>query len=287
MTATRRLTAGRPLMAASVKPRIKTELNVHRFVIPYRLYGEGIHSLVFINGIQQSMAMWHSFVRRFCRDYRIVIFDLPNQGKARVVSGPLDMSLVEQVDVLDAVIAAVGIDDHLTICSASWGGVIAASYAVQHPDRVRRLIMASMGTKPNDKLTELITKGTKTSLNPAEVAEALIQSFGQDLPPAIKTKILTQFRQMSGEDLQAFIRHGRWVLSVHDLANAVDVSKIQCKTILLHGEKDTITDADDVRFLASQIPRSEMKVIKGVGHFLHLENDKLLEVYDEILASPY
>jgi len=30
-----------------------------------------------------------------------------------------------------------------------------------------------------------------------------------------------------------------------------------------------------------------MKVIKGVGHFLHLEKEDLLDVYDEILAEPY
>jgi pimeloyl-ACP methyl ester carboxylesterase len=275
-------------MAAWVMPRTKTALNMDRFVIPYRVYGDGVHTLVFINGIQQSMAMWQSFVRRFCRDYRIVIFDFPYQGKGRIVSGSVDLTLDEQVDVLGAIVNAAGIDDRLTICSASWGGVIAAGYAVRHPHRVQRLILASMGTKPNKKMTELITQGTQVfPQDSAGVAEALIQSFGQDLPPAIKNKIVTQFQRMSGEALEAFCRHGLWVLSIGELGKAVDVSQIKCKTILLHGENDTIIDADDVRVLATQIPRAEMKVIKGVGHFLHLEKEDLLDVYDEILAAPY
>ena len=275
-------------MAAWVMPRTKTALKMDRFVIPYRVYGEGVHSLVFINGIQQSMAMWQSFVRRFCRHYRIVIFDFPYQGKGRIVSGSVDMTLDEQVDVLGAVVNAAGIDDRLTICSASWGGVIAAGYAVRHPKRVQRLILASMGTRPNKKMTEMITQGTQVfPQNGAGVAETLIQSFGQDLPPAMKNKIAAQFQRMSGEALQAFCRHGRWVLSIGELGKAVDVSKIKCKTILLHGENDTIIDADDVKVLATQIPRAELKIIKGVGHFLHLEKEDLLDVYDEILASPY
>lgn len=273
-------------MAAWAMPRTKTALKMDRFVVPYRVYGDGLQTLVFINGIQQSMAMWHSFVLRFSRDYRLVIFDFPYQGKGRIVSGSIDMTLDEQVDVLDAVVNAAGIDDRLTICSASWGGVIAAGYAVRHPDRVQRLIMASMGTRPNKKMTELITQGTKVfPQNSAGVAEALIQSFGQDLPPAIKNKIATQFQRMSGAALAAFCRHGLWVLSIGELGKVVDVSKIKCKTILLHGENDAIIDADDVRVLATQIPRAEMKVIKGVGHFLHLEKAELLDVYEEILAA--
>ena len=268
--------------------RTKTVLKMDRFVIPYRVYGEGVHTLVFINGIQQSMAMWQSFVRRFCRDYRIVIFDFPFQGKGRIVRGSIDMTLDEQVDVLGAVVNAAGINNRLTICSASWGGVIAAGYAVRHPQRVQRLIMASMGTRPNKKMTEMITQGTQFfPQNSAEVAETLIQSFGQDLPPAMKNKIAAQFQRMSGEALEAFCRHGLWVLSIGELGKAVDVSKIKCKTILLHGENDTIIDADDVKILATQIPRAELKVIKGVGHFLHLEKEDLLVVYDEILAAPY
>jgi pimeloyl-ACP methyl ester carboxylesterase len=274
-------------MATSAMPVIKHALKTHRFVIPYRVYGQGSHSLVFINGIQQSMAMWHSFVRRFSPDYRIVIFDFPNQGKGRVVHGSLHISLEEQVGVVEAVIDAAGIDDQLTVCSASWGGVIAASYAVKHPKRLQRLIMASMGTRPSERMVEMITKGAQMPPDDRdEVAETLIQNFGQDLPAAMKNKIVTQFRQMSREALQAFCQHGLWVLSVRELSNAVDVSKIQCKTILLHGEKDTIIDVNDVTFLASQIPHSEMKVIKNVGHFLHLEREDLLDVYEEILAAP-
>ena len=34
-----------------------------------------------------TMAMWHSFVRRFSRSYRSVLFDYPNQGAGRIIKG--------------------------------------------------------------------------------------------------------------------------------------------------------------------------------------------------------
>jgi pimeloyl-ACP methyl ester carboxylesterase len=40
-----------------------------------------------------------------------------------------------------------------------------------------------------------------------------------------------------------------------------------------------------VKFLASQIPDCERIVVKGVGHFLHLEDAAVLDIYDTILSS--
>ena len=274
-------------MEALFAPTVKSELAVERFVIPYRVYGAGTHVLVFVNGLQQSMAMWRSFVRRFSQNYRIVIFDFPNHGKGRIVNGSADISVEEQVGILDAVIDAANITDKLTVCSASWGGVVAARYAVRHPHKVQRLILASMGTRANEKMIEIISKGFEMEPGDrTEIAETIIKTFGADLPRSMKRKIFRQFQQMSQAALEAFHRHGLFVLAVRDLGNAVDVSQIQCKTIILHGEKDTIVDAEDARFLASQIQNSEFKNIAGVGHFLHLEKEEILDVYEDILASP-
>src|SRR5688572_8542643 len=268
-------------------PITKGEIEIDRFVIPYRTCGTGAHSLVFVNGLQQSMAMWHSFVRRFGRSYRIVIFDFPNHGKGRIVRGSDDISVDEQVDILDAVTNAASITGQLTVCSASWGGVIAAIYAVRCPAKVQRLILASVGTRANEKMIELITAGFGMRLEDrVRIAETLINTFGDNLPPSMKRKIFLQFEHMTQAGLEAFQRHGLFVLSIRELAKAVDVSEIKCKTIVVHGEKDTIVDAEDAVFLASQIPNGEFKNISGVGHFLHLEDESILDVYEDILASP-
>jgi pimeloyl-ACP methyl ester carboxylesterase len=279
-------TKKRTVSGCAVSPRVKGKLTVQRFIVPYRVYGSGNDTLVFVNGVQQSMAMWHSFVRRFCSSYRIVLFDLPNQGAGRIVSGSVHLSLEEQVDILAAVIDATSGADHPTLCSASWGGVIAMAYAVRHPERIKSLILASMGTRANQRMIDMISNGLRRPVrDPLEVAETLIEAIGQNLPAAMKQKILSQFQHMGPEAFRAFLQHGSTVLSVRELSKVVDVSKVQCKTTLLHGEKDTIVDIDDVRYLASQIPRTELRVIENVGHFLHLEKEELLDVYEEILAS--
>jgi len=73
----------------------KDYLQTGRFYIPYRVYGNGNSYLVCLNGIQQSMSMWLSFISYFSPRYRIVLFDYPGQGKAHVTEGPTNISLEE------------------------------------------------------------------------------------------------------------------------------------------------------------------------------------------------
>jgi pimeloyl-ACP methyl ester carboxylesterase len=269
-----------------IAPRLKGKLAVQRFVIPYRVYGSAGSSLVFINGVQQSMAMWHSFVRRFSKSYRIVLFDFPNQGASQTIEGSGDLSLDEQVDILGAVIDASLGEEHPILCSASWGGVVALAYAVRHPQRLKSLILASVGTRANQKMIDMINEGLDmTVIDRLRVAECIIENFGKELPAAMKKRIVSQFQRMDTESYRAFFQHGSTVISVGELGKVVELGKVRCKTIILYGENDSIVDLEDVKFLASQVPGSELRLIKDVGHFLHLEREDLLDVYADILAS--
>ena len=262
---------------------IKDQLQTDRFIVPYRVYGNGGPHLVCLNGIQQSMAMWHSFIQRFASHYRIVVFDFPGQGKGNVASGPNNASLEEEVEILHEIIKATEVKD-ITLCSASWGGVVAMAFVAKYPDIVKRLILGSLGTRPNKHMVETIQNGSRIdSEDRGKITDTLINSFGKDLPEIIKKRIANQFTAMSRERLAAFCEHGLFVIAAKSLKDVVNFKEIHTETILLNGENDTIIDLDDVKYLASQIPNCRMEIIKNVGHFLHLESDNVLDVYSRVL----
>lgn len=270
-------------MQSATKASFKSEIKVGRFLIPYRIYGKSPRTLVCINGIQQSMAIWGSFAHRFSRRYTVILFDFPPLGKARVLSGSSHLSLDEQVEILHAVIKAAGTHTDLTVCSASWGGVVASIFAVRHPKEINRLVMAGMGAKPNQKMVKIITEGIKLPTESRKkIAETLIENFGQELSEEMQNKIVSQFERMDKGALEAFYQHGLFILSSAQLSHVVDLRRIRCETTLLVGEKDRLIDREDVDHLASQIPGAKVRVIKGSGHFFHLENAGLLDIYEEI-----
>jgi pimeloyl-ACP methyl ester carboxylesterase len=266
---------------------VKGTIEFGRFVIPYRIYENNGPHIICLNGVQQSMAMWHTLVMRYAPHYRIVLFDFPSQGKGKVTSGPIFVTLDEQVGILREVIKATGINKNVTICSASWGGIIAMAFASRYHGEVKQLCLASLGTKANDAMVKTIQKGFQIDpQNRQKMADILIESFGQKLPENIKNKIVSQFHAMSEENLRAFYEHGLFVISTKKLGDLINLSGIKAKTFLIYGENDTIIDLEDVKFLSSQIPNSEVRVIKGAGHFLHMEQDDIFDVYADILPVP-
>jgi len=118
------------------------------------------------------------------------------------------------------------------------------------------------------------------------MADILIESFGQNLPENVKNKIVTQFHSMSQENLQAFYEHGLFVISTKKLGNLINLSSIKAKTFLIYGERDTIIDLEDVKFLSSQIPQCEVRIVKNAGHFLHMEREDTFDIYEDILPLP-
>ena len=267
-------------------PTVKDVITTGRFEIPYRLYDNDGPHLICLNGIQQSMAMWQGFVARFAPDYRIVLFNFPAQGNGRAVSGPTRASLKEEVEILYDVMKKTGVNQDVSFCTASWGGVIALAFAAQHPYAVKRLLLGSIGTRPNQKMIEIIQEGLSIGTdNREQFAEHLIQSFGENLPESIKKKIGAQFRTLSEANLQAFCEHGLKVISAQKLSDHINFKNIAVETIVIRGEDDVIVDLEDVMFLSSQIPNCKLKVIKNVGHFLHLESDVALDVYQELLSN--
>ena len=267
-------------------PTVKDVITTGRFEIPYRLYENNGPHLLCLNGIQQSMAMWQGFVARFAPDYRIVLFNFPAQGNGRALSGPTRASLKEEVEILYDVMKKTGVNQEVSFCTASWGGVIALAFAAKHPYAVKRLLLGSIGTRPNQKMIEIIEEGLSIGTdNREQFAEHLIQSFGENLPESIKKKIGAQFRTLSEANLQAFCEHGLKVISAQKLSDHINFKNIAVETIVIRGEDDVIVDLEDVMFLSSQIPNCKLKVIKNVGHFLHLESDVALDVYQELLSN--
>jgi pimeloyl-ACP methyl ester carboxylesterase len=264
---------------------IKAVLRTGRFEIPYRVYENDGPTLICLNGIQQSMAMWQGFVTRFAREYRIILFNFPGQGKGRSLSGPVRPSLDEEVAILSQVMKATHVNHDVSLCTASWGGIVALAYAVKHPHAVKRLLLGSIGTRPNQRMIETIQRGRSLDLKDrAQIADLIINSFGQKLPESVKKKIAIQFRSISKENLQSFCDHGLNVISVQKFSDHIDLKKVSVETVLIRGEEDTIVDLEDVMFLSSQIPNSQLKIIKNVGHFLHMESEAVFDVYRELLS---
>ncbi len=267
--------------------RKRGELSVERFLIPYRVYGNADRVIVCVNGAQQTMAAWKSVVSYFFKDYSLVLFDFPGQGRARILTGPTEVSLDEQVRVLHQVVIAQRVPGRCDVVGASWGGIVVAVFASQYPELVGKIILASFGAKTSKKMLRVIRKGMELyeSGRGDEVSALIIENFGQHLSEAYKKKICHQFASIKKEHFRAFYAHGSFLENGHSIDEVVELANIKATTLIISGEHDTIMDLDDLRIVSSQIPNCETRIIRGVGHFLHNEREDILDIYKQFLSS--
>lgn len=255
-----------------------------RFLIPYRVYGHQEKVIVCVSGAKQTMSAWRSFISYFSKDYRILVFDMPGQGRSEILSGSAGVPLVEQVDVLHQLLSHLDIQSchKRYLIGGSWGSIVSAMYAEHYPDMFHRLILGSFGTKPNSVLSSIIDQvqfyieGGRGS----EIAPMMIDKFGQYIPDSLKKQIISQFENMSDQQYQSFYEHSVFVTKLGDLKSHLNLELIKVPTLVVMGQFDTIMDLFDTRKATTLIPEGRFKLIKGVGHFLHWEQPEILSIYE-------
>src|SRR5215510_4526670 len=113
--------------------------------IHYHEFGSG-YPLICIHGAGPGASGWSNFkgnVEAFVKEYRVILFDMPQFGKS---DKPVikDQRLTFVADVLDGFMAATGIEKAHFIGN-SMGGQAALKLAVDHPNRVDKVVVIGSG----------------------------------------------------------------------------------------------------------------------------------------------
>lgn len=258
------------------------EIIVGRFVIPYRIY-EGTDNetpIVCVNGAQQSMAAWGSLIKAFRSEFTVATFDLPGQGRSRIVGGSAAIGLDEQVDVLVAVARAIAGDRPVDVMGASWGSVIAAAYAAYTPSAVRRLVLASLALRPNPVMAQAMAEGM-TALREGKkelCSDIIVNSIGAQLPDIMRKRIKAQFCALPDSQANSFYEH-LVGCQTGDMRELIAFKRIDADTLIVNGRYDPIVDLQEVQMVARLIPRCNHEIIEHAGHFLHFEDPTILDLY--------
>src|SRR5258708_2843842 len=102
----------------------------------YETGGKGPKALVLIHDGVVNSASFDDMWPILCRDFRVVRYDRRGYGRSPAAKAPYS----PQEDLAAVMAAARG--DHASLAGFSFGGGLAVSYAILHPDQVDRLGIA-------------------------------------------------------------------------------------------------------------------------------------------------
>lgn len=235
--------------------------------IAYRLDGPaGAPALVLANSLGTTLRLWDAQVPRFAARYRLVRYDMRGHGQSDVPAGPYSLEqlggdLLALLDALDIAEAS--------ICGLSLGGLVGQWVAVEHPARVRSLILANTAARIGsvaswDERIAAVHTGGMAAIRDAAVARFLSEGFRR-AHPAETRAVAAMLESTPPEGYVAACG----ALREADLRAVV--GNIRARTLVLGGTRDESTPTAQARALAAAIPNSELTIFAGAAHLSNVE----------------
>jgi 3-oxoadipate enol-lactonase len=216
--------------------------------------------VVFLHGIGGNRHHWRHQLPVFATRFRAVAWDARGYGDSDDYAGALrfDDFTADLLRVLDHFRQQKA---HLV--GLSMGGRIARNFALRHPERVARLVLAN--TTPGfDALTpEQVKKFVeeRKSRSP-ETIKALISRHAR---PGAYEDLLESFKALRQpsylKTLQASVTQDR----------AAAIERIRAPTLVVTSDEDKVYPPSIARNMAKRIPGARLAVISGAGHLSNLE----------------
>lgn len=227
--------------------------------------GDGVPVLL-ISGLGGFRASWRPIAEQLAPEFRVVAPDNRDAGESD--SEATDYTISDMADDVAALMTALGIE-HAAVVGHSMGGFIALHLAVEHPERVSRLVL--VGTSPAAGLAigQPFPPPPRESwiVDPVERSmAALPQSYAPGFFDRHPEKLAEFAERARGNRItrDGYARQAKAINESHDVRDRL--ASITVPALVIHGDVDPSVSVRGGRLLAEGIPNARMLVYPGVGH---------------------
>ncbi len=245
------------------------KIKVNDVELAYRDEGSG-NPVVFLHAFPLNQTMWDKQVAEFASSRRVITLDWRGFGESGLNS--TQSSLPVFADDLAELLNVLGIEK-ATICGLSMGGYAAFAFYRKFAERVNALILCDTRATADTEeakqgryeMVELArTKGASAiaeKMIPKLLGATTLKSF-----PGAASHVRSMIEAAQPEGIaQSLIGMARRDDSTELL------SHINCPTLIIVGDEDTLTPPADSGKMAQTIAGSRLEVIPGAGHLSNLE----------------
>ena len=242
----------------------------------YIRFGSGPGTLVMIPGVGdglktvKGMALPFAFLyRSLARDFTVYVF-----SRRRVLTE--GMTTRDMAEDLNRAMEALGLSS-VALAGVSQGGMISQWLAIDHPDKVGKLVLVVTLSRPNPTVRDVIARWigmaergdyqgimldtaersySERRLKQSRLEYRLLGSIG-------KPKSFDRFRIQAASCV------------THDAFDLLDC--ISCPTLVIGGKEDRIVTGQASVEIAGRIPDCRLFLYDGLGHGLYEEAPDFLQ----------
>ena len=203
-------------------------------------------TFVFIHGFGGQAMQWQYQLLKFALKNRVIALDMRGHGLSDKPSTGYDMARI-QLD-LETALDLLKVSKPIVLVGHSFGGAIATNFALNHPERVERLIM--MATAGEFKLNPLFKLGLNLPVWTLRLIEPLTRKWLSGPPHALKPFYLDNLNHWVGWEKFAGLK---------------------VPTLVIRGHRDAVFERPLFEKVAGSIPGAEEEDIGVSGHMVMLE----------------
>jgi pimeloyl-ACP methyl ester carboxylesterase len=258
----------------------------------YELEGQG-PAITFVNNFFMISPAWRGYTRNLVQRYRLLTYDLRNQGASSVSAKP--PRVADHINDLRQLLGGLGIQPTYLL-GTSISAVITVEFARLHPEMVKGLILVGPAISPyGPHRRTYITRAWLASLEaggpvalfnhlyPMVFGDAAIETGGTGTYLTLKENFLALNSQ---EQLRASLLGAMAARDGPELFR-----QISCPTLLLVGDGDFHWSASVLQAARGLLQRERAEVIAGAGHVPFFDApaafERAVEAFvDECEAAP-
>lgn len=273
MTSTTELTYESTSRFAQVRP----DLTLH-----YHEAGVGNGpTIVLLHGGGPGASSWSNFSRNIpvlAQDFHVIAVDQPGYGRSdKPTEHP--QYFVHSASALKDLLDTLRITERVHLLGNSLGGGAAVRFALDYPDRAGKLVLMGPGGLSTNLFAPDPTEGVKLlgkfNLEPTrENLEAFLRIMVFDQSLVTAELVEERFASASTPEALAATRAMGKSFASADFEKGMlwrEAYKLRQPVLLIWGREDRVNPLDGALVALKTIPRAQLHVFGGCGHWAQLE----------------
>ncbi len=267
--------------------------------VAYLDEGTGSETLLFIHGLATYLPAWYTNIDVLKTNYRCIAIDLPGYGRSSKGNYPSTMTYY--AGIVSQLIDNLQLEKVILV-GHSMGGQIASTIALNHSDKVDKLILlAPAGFETFNGQQKMWLKSVFTATTLLNATEEQIRSNWElnfhQMPDEVEFMIEDRIVMKSAKDFKLYCQSV--VRGVHGMLNEPifdQLQNISQETLVVYGENDRLipnkylnphlTTKNVAENGAEKIPNVTLKYISECGHFISFDKpDEINEIITDFLTK--
>lgn len=236
----------------------------------YIRFGSGSRVLVMLPGVGDGLKTVKGMALPFALLYRSLAKDFTVYVFSRRAELPEHMSTREMAEDLNAAMDALPLRG-AAVVGVSQGGMIAQWLAIDHPDKVGKLVLTVTLSRPNDTVRDAIARWTEMAKR-GDYRDIMLDTAERSYSEKRVRQARLEFGLLGNlgkpKSFARFLTQAESCVT-HDAYAVLD--RIRCPTLVIGGTDDRIVTGQASKELAERIEGSELYLYEGLGHGLYEE----------------